>query len=112
MTEEKLQLYRQIIEDEISKLKAEISSLSELDKPISPDSAIGRLSRMEAIQAQSIAQSSLRSKKMRLQRLESALLRVSRGGYGLCSVCEEEISEKRLRIAPESTVCMDCLQQG
>lgn len=32
MTEEKLQLYRQIIEDEISKLKAEISSLSELDK--------------------------------------------------------------------------------
>ncbi|PLX68041.1 MAG: hypothetical protein C0603_07985 [Denitrovibrio sp.] len=111
MTDAQFEEYKQIIEDEIASLKLTITSLTESVKPISTDTAIGRLSRMEAIQAQSIAQSNLRSKKMRQQRLEEALLRLNRGNFGICSVCEEDISDKRLKIAPESTVCMDCLQR-
>jgi len=111
VTEDELQLYKTLIEDEITSLKATIISMAETSRPISPDTAIGRLSRMEAIQAQSISESNLRNKRMRLQRLEAALVRIGRGNFGICSVCEEEIPEKRLKIAPESAVCMDCLTE-
>lgn len=111
MTNKELAEYKKIITDQIEALKETIRSMTESVKPIEPDTAIGRLSRMEAIQAKSISESNLKNKRMRLQRLEAALLRIERGTFGLCSVCEEDIPEKRLKIAPESTVCMDCLNE-
>lgn len=112
MTEKELVGYREIIEREIGALRETIKSMADSVKPIEPDTAIGRLSRMEAIQAKSISESNLKNKKLRLQRLESALQRINRGTFGICTVCEEDISEKRLKIAPESTVCMDCLSEA
>jgi len=112
VTEEQLGEYRGLIKAEINELKAVIESMQRDVKPIQPDTSIGRLSRMEAIQAKSISESNLRNKKIRLQRLEDALRRVEKGSYGICSLCEEDIPEKRLRIAPESTVCIDCLNEA
>ncbi|ADD69685.1 transcriptional regulator, TraR/DksA family [Denitrovibrio acetiphilus DSM 12809] len=111
MTDGQLAEYKIIVEKQIEELKETIASMAESVRPIEPDTAIGRLSRMEAIQAKSISESNLRNKRMRLQRLEAALLRIARGSFGLCSVCEEDIPEKRLKIAPESTVCMDCMRE-
>ncbi|PLX70793.1 MAG: hypothetical protein C0602_04625 [Denitrovibrio sp.] len=111
MTEKELEYYEELIKKQIDELQVTIASMMQSVKPIEPDTSIGRLSRMEAIQAKSISESNLRSKRMRLQRLEAALLRIQRGTFGLCSVCEEDIPEKRLKIAPESTVCMDCLTE-
>lgn len=112
MTDNELKYYKELIEKQIAELKETIASMAESVKPIEPDTAIGRLSRMEAIQAKSISESNLKQKRMRLQRLEAALKRIERGTFGLCSVCEEDIPEKRLKIAPESTVCMDCLNEA
>ena len=111
MTDKELSSYREVIESEIEKLQKAVESMTEAVKPIEPDTAIGRLSRMEAIQAKSISESNIRSKKMRIQRLREALVRIDRGTFGMCAVCEEDIPEKRLKIAPESTVCMDCLNE-
>jgi DnaK suppressor protein len=44
----------------------------------------------------------------RLERVNRALERLQEGTYGTCEVCGREIDPRRLRAAPESTVCVDC----
>ena len=78
-------------------------------RPIPPDDAIGRLTRMEAINEKSINDANLRQAKLRLERLEAALKRVDAENFGDCFKCEEPIPMNRLKILPESTICVDCL---
>ena len=41
-------------------------------------------------------------------RLERALEKLDEGSYGTCDVCGEAIPAGRLRIAPESALCVGC----
>lgn len=69
---------------------------------------VGRLSRMDALQGQAMAQETERRRKNELQRIEAALLRVESGDYGYCVTCGEEISAKRLALDPSTPLCIDC----
>ena len=40
--------------------------------------------------------------------IDQALRRIEAGTYGVCGNCENEISIHRLRVAPESTLCVEC----
>ena len=40
--------------------------------------------------------------------IAAALERIEKGIYGICEECGEEISEGRLKVAPETTLCIDC----
>ena len=102
--------FKNMIEEHIQQVEKDIISYKELSKPISPDNAIGRLSRMEAISEKSVSENNLRKATTRLQELQKALSRVETEDYGLCARCEEDISPKRLEILPESTLCMPCLR--
>src|SRR3712207_179449 len=42
----------------------------------------------------------------RLARVERALAKLREGTYGVCDACGGEIDPRRLRAAPESTVCV------
>lgn len=44
----------------------------------------------------------------RLERVERAQEKLADGTYGTCDVCGEPIDPRRLRAAPESTVCVTC----
>ena len=44
----------------------------------------------------------------RLERVDRALAKVAEGSYGVCDVCGRPIDPRRLRAAPESTVCVTC----
>ena len=44
----------------------------------------------------------------RLERVERALTKLEAGTYGTCDVCGEPIDPRRLKAAPESTVCVGC----
>ena len=44
----------------------------------------------------------------RLMRVDRALAKLEEGTYGTCDVCGREIDPRRLRAAPESTVCVTC----
>jgi RNA polymerase-binding protein DksA len=46
-----------------------------------------------------------------LRRIDEALLRLQDGTYGVCSECDEEISEARLKALPFAVLCRDC-QEG
>lgn len=93
---------------EIEKTLQEIELLKEASKPISPDNAIGRLSRMEAINTKSVSEENLRQAELKVTKLKAAITRCDDQEYGICLQCEEEISEKRLKSIPEATLCIQC----
>ncbi len=40
-------------------------------------------------------------------RIDRALEKLSEGSYGICDVCGKPIAEGRLKVAPESVLCID-----
>lgn len=111
MTETERQELQNAIEDEVANLARDIERLSEEVKPIPPDRAIGRLTRMEAINSKSMCEANLRKAKVRSQRLQEALLRLDDEEYGICISCERAIPIKRLLLVPESTRCVTCMSR-
>ncbi len=77
-------------------------------RPVSLDQPIGRLSRMDAMQQQSMVQANRRTAQTRLNRIEAALRRCKKDEYGLCVECEEDIGYARLKAQPEAPFCIDC----
>ncbi len=43
-----------------------------------------------------------------ISKVEEALKRIDDGAYGICELCGEEISEKRLEVRPVTTCCIEC----
>ena len=106
-TKERASLKEKIV-FELKALETEIASLKEQSKPIPPDNAIGRLTRMDAIQAKSVAEAVLNEARLRQSKLETALGRVDNDEYGACIDCGEDIPLARLRLVPEALKCVPC----
>jgi len=70
--------------------------------------SVGRLSRMDAMQAQAMAKANERQRRMELSRIEAALRRIDEDEYGYCQKCGEEIAPERLRVDPAASFCVDC----
>ena len=64
------------IHKEISKTEALIAEYKELSKPVAPDDAIGRISRMDAINNKSVTEASLRQAREKLMNLQRVLSRL------------------------------------
>jgi DnaK suppressor protein len=47
-----------------------------------------------------------------LRKIDEALLRLDEGTYGICSECDDSISEMRLKALPFATLCRDCQEQA
>lgn len=77
----------------------------ELDQTI-----MGRLSRMDAMQQQEMALSAKRRYENLLNQIDQAFERLTKGDYGYCALCDEEISEKRLELNPVVLTCFDCTE--
>lgn len=99
---------RDEINRRISEVKEKINKLEELTKPIAPDVAIGRLTRMEAINEKSINEASLRDSKETLIKLEQALINLENSDFGNCLICKKEIPKVRILRVPESNRCVNC----
>ena len=69
---------------------------------------VGRLSRMDALQAQAMSQESLRRRRIELNNITAALARIDSGDYGLCTECGDEIVYGRLEIDPAGPLCVNC----
>jgi len=106
--QEKKDILQQKILDHIEKEQEKICTLKELTKPISPENAIGRISRMDAINNKSVNEAALRTAENRLNKLKYALTQIKEEGFGKCKVCNQEIQEGRLLLIPESHKCIRC----
>ena len=77
-------------------------------RPVDLDEPIGRLSRMEAMQQQSMTQANRRAAQLRLQQVAAAKTRIDRDEYGECAECGEVVGFKRLVVRPEAPLCIAC----
>lgn len=98
-----------IIEREIIKLTTKIEELKDFTRPVAPDCAIGRISRMDAINNKSVYDASLRNSRNRLKQLRDILPLTKEDSFGICTRCHQSISIERLRIRPEVRLCAACL---
>lgn len=110
MTEAQLQEFHQLLLDTREELRQALELSEAGNAPVSPDNAIGRLTRQDAMQAQQLNLEVRRRNQIRLQQVELALQKMQGGEYGMCNRCEEEISLARLRVRPESQLCIRCAE--
>ena len=100
------------IREALADIERQIPPLEEKIRPIAPDCSLGRLTRMEAMGEQEVAQKILRQTRLRQTRLRNALGRIDSEMFGICIDCEEPIGLERMRIRPESVRCVDCANEG
>ncbi|MXO96767.1 TraR/DksA family transcriptional regulator [Erythrobacter aquimaris] len=70
--------------------------------------SVGRLSRMDAMQQQAMAQATARRRVAERARIAAALERLDEGEWGWCTACGNEIAEKRLAHDPSVARCVEC----
>ncbi len=92
-------------------LENDIEGLKESSQPVELDQqAFGRVSRVDAIQQQQIQASARRRKELKLQMVNAAIEKIQNNPdlFGMCGECEEPISFERLKVRPESIMCVNC----
>ena len=96
------------IKQEITKTEKKIDDYKELTKPIAPDCAIGRVSRMDAINNKSVMESALRQAEKKLGSLYKALKLAGNKDFGICERCGSTIPVQRIIYIPQSRLCVNC----
>ncbi|MEM1283790.1 MAG: TraR/DksA C4-type zinc finger protein [Pseudomonadota bacterium] len=70
--------------------------------------SVGRLSRMDAMAQQNMAEAQERARQAEIVRIDAALRRLDDGDYGYCAECDEPIAVKRLDADPTAALCISC----
>jgi len=99
--------------DRLLALRAELEGIAETGDESAAvveldQSKVGRLSRMDAMQAQAMAKASSNRRQMMLTKITAALRRLDEDDYGFCRECEQPINPKRLEFDPTVIHCIDC----
>lgn len=108
LTADQLIDLEEIILAEIDRIRSKSEGSGEERETIAPDVAIGRLSRLDAMQMQEVAKEAERRREERVSLLELALEQLDEGTYGRCETCGEDIDFDRLKVTPEATRCSGC----
>ena len=108
MDSEQKETLRKKIEEEISKTQAKISEYKEFTQPIAPENAIGRVSRMDAINNKSIMEAAQRKAEEKLNQLEVMQSKIDEKNFGDCARCNQPIPIGRLLLIPQSRFCVNC----
>lgn len=108
MTEKELKNIESVIIEAIEKTKQSILNLEELTKPIAPENAIGRVSRMDAINNKSVNEAALIKATQKLKNLEITLSNLNETGFGVCAKCHNNIPIGRIMLMPHSRFCVNC----
>ena len=85
-----------------------LASSAEGARPVDLDEPIGRLSRVDAMQQQSMLAANRNAAQLRRRQVEAALRRIESDEYGECVSCGEWIDPRRLAALPESPLCVAC----
>ena len=113
LTSAQVETLRALLEKLKRDLETQLASNADAAKPVKLDqSAVGRLSRMDAMQGQAMAKATRRGMEIRLAQCKAALGTVERGEYGSCRRCEEAIGIKRLNAKPEAPFCLECQRRA
>ncbi len=89
-------------------LPQQIAMTADGARPVDLDQPIGRVSRIDAIQQQSMIKANRAAARRRLGQVNAALIAVDEDEYGNCRRCDEPIGYPRLKARPETPLCLDC----
>ena len=111
LSENDLQRFR----EQLSQLKAGLEQAGETgdqaEEVVELDQTrVGRLSRMDAMQAQAMSVETGRRRRQLLVDIDAALERMEEGYYGDCLECGEPIHPGRLDANPTATLCINCAE--
>ncbi len=92
-----------------AELELQLEGSRQSTEPVTLDQqAVGRVSRMDAIQQQQMAVANREQSTLLLKLVSAALLRTKSGEYGYCQQCGEPIAFARLDAQPYTPNCLDC----
>lgn len=89
-------------------LESAIEGASDGAQTVELDGSIGRVTRVDALQQQSMAKASRELSRRRLESVKAALKEIDDEGYGECRSCGEPIPFARLLAKPEGRLCVEC----
>ncbi|MFT4548990.1 MAG: DnaK suppressor protein [Verrucomicrobiales bacterium] len=112
MTSEERDQMRERIIDQLVETKSRIADLEEITKPIAPDQALGRLTRLDGMLDKSVNEAALARLRNDFVQLQNAMVNVAKPDFGLCRNCGEPIAMVRMEAMPQSTLCIACASPG
>ena len=102
-------LYQQRITDQLSALEQDNALGQSSQALVTLDQqSVGRLSRMDALQSQVMAQATQKRRHVLRRGLLSALQRLKEDNFGFCEDCGEDSAPKRLDFNPTVLLCVGC----
>ena len=109
LSPDQIEDFRQDLERELGRLKRSMGASERAAEVVELDqTAVGRLSRMDSLQSQSMAKSLQEREQVKLSLILGAISRVEQGDYGICLDCGGPIAIGRLTVFPESRECAAC----
>ena len=104
---DKAQLAKKLTEL-IALTEEKIAGYAEMSAPVTPDDAIGRVSRMDAINNKAVQEAALAKAREKLTKLKVMQAKINDPALGLCRRCKRPIPVGRLLAMPESATCVRC----
>lgn len=98
-------------EEKLRARKTELEELLEIGAQstqtvLLDQTSVGRLSRMDALQGQAMAQETERRRRLEISRIDAALQRIAEGEYGYCQVTGDPIPKARLELDPAAVTAV------
>ena len=110
--EPKFTKYKKLIKLQLEELTADNALGQSAQKTVELDQqSVGRLSRMDALQSQAMAQAQQRRRNVLMGSLQAALQRLKQEEFGYCMECGDEIEDARLLANPAVLKCVACLKR-
>ncbi|MGV6803717.1 MAG: TraR/DksA family transcriptional regulator [Ruegeria sp.] len=109
MNKSELQEFETLILSRLAELEQNSAAGQDAQSVVELDQqAVGRLSRMDALQNQAMAKAQQSRRDLEARRLATALDRITEGEFGYCEDCGEEIPHGRLKLDPAAGKCVSC----
>jgi DnaK suppressor protein len=106
---EQLAELRAELERQLGRLRRSMQVSDEALRPVELDqTSVGRLSRIDSLQNQSMTRNLHEREQVKLAHIQEALRRCDDGSYGMCVECATEVPFERLFVFPETPTCQAC----
>lgn len=112
MNQTTLAKFQHQLEQLETELQAAVVGSKDATAPVTLDTSIGRLSRMDAMQSQQMALGLQARQRQQLLRVQNALKAIAAGTYGQCRRCKGPIALERLEAQPDAGFCFACATQA
>lgn len=109
LTEQQLDAIREDLLAIARRLERSLKLSADAARPVQLDqTAVGRLSRMDAMQNQHVTKDLEQREHARHAQVQEALRRIDEGRYAVCEGCGGHIPFERLLVFPETVRCAGC----